>query len=44
MLKSISKDVIDAAQAILYPSELYRYDSIAEGIWGGFEAVTDADV
>lgn len=44
MLKSISKDIIDAAQAVLYPSQLYRYDSIAEGISGGFEAVTDAEV
>ena len=44
MLKSISEDVIKAAQAILYPPELYRFDSVAEEIWGGFEAVTDADV
>ena len=44
MLKSISEDAIKAAQAILYPSELYHFDSVAEGIWGGFEAVTDADV
>ena len=44
MLKSVSEDVIKAAQAILYPPELYHFDSVAEGIWGGFEAVTDADV
>ena len=44
MLKSISEDVLKAAQAILYPPELYHFDSVAEGIWGGFEAVTDADV
>ena len=44
MLESINEDSIEAAQAILYPEELYHFDSVAEGIWGGFEAVTDADV
>ena len=44
MLKSISEDVLEAAQVILYPQELYHFDAVAEGIWGGFEAVTDADV
>ena len=44
MLKSIDEDSLEAAQAILYPEELYHFDSVAEGIWGGFEAVTDTDV
>ena len=37
MLKSISEDVIKAAQAISYPPELYHFDSVAEGIWGGLK-------
>ena len=44
MLKSINEDALKAAQAILYPPKLYHFDSLAKGIWGGFEAVTDADV
>ena len=44
MLKSIDEDSLKAAQAILYPEELFHFDSVAEGIWGGFDAVTDADV
>ena len=44
MLKSINEDALKAAQAIPYSPELYHFDSVAEGIWGGFEAVTDAEV
>ena len=44
MLKSINEDALKAAEAILYPPKLYHFDSLAKGIWGGFEAVTDADV
>ncbi len=44
MLKSIDEESLKAAQAILYPEELFHFDSVAEGIWGGFEAVTDAEV
>jgi phytanoyl-CoA hydroxylase len=44
MLKSISEDVLKAAQTIPYPSDLYRFDAVTEGIWGGFGAITDAHV
>ena len=44
MLKSINEDALKAAQSIPYSPELYHFDSLAKGIWGGFEAVTDADV
>ena len=44
MLKSINEDALKAAQSILYPPKLYHFNSLAKGIWGGFEAVTDADV
>ena len=44
MLKSINEDALKAAEAILYPPKLYHFDSLAKGVWGGFEAVTDADV
>ena len=44
MLESINEDALKVAQAIPYSPELYHFDSVAEGIWGGFEAVTDADV
>ncbi|MCZ6676022.1 MAG: phytanoyl-CoA dioxygenase family protein [Candidatus Poribacteria bacterium] len=44
MLKSIDEEVLKAAQAIPYPAELYRFDAVAEGLWGGFAAVTDEHV
>ena len=32
------------APAIPYPPELYRFDTVAKGITGGFPAVTDAEI
>ena len=33
-----------ATAQIPYPPDLYRFDTVAEGISGGFSAVTDADI
>ena len=33
-----------AIAQIPYPPDLYRFDTAAEGISGGFSAVTDADI
>ena len=38
-----TSEQVDIAQ-IPYPPDLYRFDTAAEGISGGFSAVTDADI
>ena len=43
MNTSTTSEPVDIAQ-IPYQPDLYRFDTAAEGISGGFSAVTDADI
>ena len=39
-----SKDIAPTTTAIPYPEDLYHFDTVAEGISGGFSAVTEAHI
>ena len=38
------KDIATSLPPIPYPDDLYRFDTVANSISGGFSAVTDADI
>ena len=38
------KDIVTSLPPIPYPDDLYRFDTVANSISGGFSAVTDADI
>lgn len=43
-MNNLSKDIAPTTTAIPYPEDLYHFDRVAEGISGGFSAVTETHI